>query len=65
MSRSRRKQPIVAHTNCRSECQDKKIWHQRWRARERTALAILSPEDWSAYNKGGYLLILLAKEKYR
>ena len=49
MSRSRRKTPIVAHTNCRSECQDKKTWHQRCRTRERTALAGLSPEGWNAH----------------
>lgn len=42
MSRSRRKIPIVGHTNCRSERRDKKIWHQRWRTHERIALATLS-----------------------
>ncbi len=49
MSRSRRKTPIVGHTNCRSEREDKKLWHQRWRTRERTALASTSPEALSAY----------------
>lgn len=39
MSRSRRKTPIVGHTTCRSEREDKKLWHQRWRTHERTALA--------------------------
>jgi hypothetical protein len=39
MSRSRRKTPIVGHTNCRSERDDKKRWHRRWRARERETLA--------------------------
>jgi hypothetical protein len=43
MSRSRRKTPIVGHTNCRSEREDKKLWHQRWRTHERTALASASP----------------------
>jgi len=38
MSRSRRKTPIVGHTTCRSEREDKKLWHQRWRTHERTAL---------------------------
>lgn len=38
MSRSRRKTPIVGHTTCGSEREDKKLWHQRWRTRERTAL---------------------------
>jgi len=44
MSRSRRKTPIIGNTTCRSERQDKKIWHQRWRCRERNALASASPE---------------------
>jgi hypothetical protein len=42
MRRSRRKTPIVGHTTCRSEREDKKLWHQRWRTRERTALASAS-----------------------
>ena len=42
MSRSRRKTPIVGHTTCRSEREDKKLWHQRWRTHERTALASAS-----------------------
>jgi hypothetical protein len=49
MSRSRRKTPITGHTTCRSERQDKKIWHQRWRTREHAALAGMSPEAWDAY----------------
>lgn len=49
MSRSRRKTPIVGHTTCRSERDDKKLWHQRWRTRERTALAIASPDALSAH----------------
>lgn len=43
MSRSRRKTPIVGHTTCGSEREDKKLWHQRWRTRERTALTSASP----------------------
>ena len=42
MSRSRRKTPIVGHTTCGSEREDKKLWHQRWRTRERTALTSAS-----------------------
>lgn len=49
MSRSRRKTPIVGHTTCRSERQDKKLWHQRWRTRERTALASASSDVLGAY----------------
>ncbi|WP_396956558.1 hypothetical protein [Nitrosomonas sp.] len=49
MSRSRRKTPIVGHATCRSEREDKKLWHQRWRTRERIALASVSPEALSAY----------------
>ena len=44
MSRSRRKTPILGHTPCRSEREDKKLWHQRWRTRERVALASASPD---------------------
>ena len=43
MSRSRRKTPIVGHTTCRSEREDKKLWHQR------TALASASPEALCAH----------------
>ena len=49
MSLSRRKTPIVGHTTCRSERQDKKLWHQRGRIRERTTLASASPEALSAH----------------
>ena len=49
MSRSRRKTPIVGNTTCRSERQDKKLWHQRWRTRERNALASASPEALSSH----------------
>ena len=47
--RSRRKTPIVGHTTCRSEREDKKLWHQRWRTHERTALASASPEALCAH----------------
>src|SRR6218665_4200986 len=49
MGRSRRKTPIVGRTTCRSEREDKKLWHQRWRPRERTALASASPDALSAH----------------
>jgi hypothetical protein len=49
MSRSHRKTPIFGHTTCRSERSDKKLWHQRWRSRERTVLTSLSPEGLSAH----------------
>jgi hypothetical protein len=45
MSRSRRKIPITGNTASRSERQDKKIWHRRWRTREHKALAGMSPEE--------------------
>jgi hypothetical protein len=38
MSRSVRKKPIMGISICRSEKQDKQIWHKRWRRRERIAL---------------------------
>lgn len=44
MSRSRRKNPVFGITTCRSEKQDKKLWHGRWRANERTSLASADPE---------------------
>ncbi|PKL95422.1 MAG: hypothetical protein CVV18_05565 [Gammaproteobacteria bacterium HGW-Gammaproteobacteria-8] len=47
--KSIRKTPIVGHTTCRSEREDKKLWHQRWRTRERTALASASPDALSAH----------------
>ncbi|MGQ3891197.1 hypothetical protein [Legionella sp. CNM-4043-24] len=49
MSRSHRKNPIMGITTCASERQDKKIWHQRWRARERTSLNRISFEDLDSY----------------
>ncbi len=38
MSRSRRRRPIIATTNCDSEKDDKRKAHRRFRAREREAL---------------------------
>lgn len=38
MSRSRRKNPIMGYTTCRSEKQDKKLWHKCWRSKQRMAL---------------------------
>lgn len=38
MSRSHKKTPIFGHASCHSERQDKKIWHKRWRSRERMTL---------------------------
>lgn len=45
MSRSRRKTPIVGYSTARSEADDKRLWHKRWRARERDQLAGLGPES--------------------
>ncbi len=44
MSRSRRKTPIFGHTSARSEADDKRLWHKRWRSRERDQLAVLEPD---------------------
>lgn len=49
MSRSRRKSPVFGVTTCQSEKQDKKIWHGRWRANERTALASADPDKLDAH----------------
>jgi hypothetical protein len=45
MSRSRRKTPIFGITTARSERDDKALWHGRWRAAERMALAAVLPRD--------------------
>lgn len=45
MSRSLRKTPIFGHTKARSEREDKMIWHQRFRSRERNALAVVARDD--------------------
>lgn len=44
MSRSRRKTPIFGHTTARSEVHDKRLWHKRWRSRERDQLATVGPD---------------------
>lgn len=44
MSRSLRKMPILGNTTARSEAGDKRLWHKRWRARERDQLASLGPD---------------------
>ena len=45
MSRSVRKTPIMGITTCRSEREDKKFWHRRWRAHERTKLSAVPLDD--------------------
>ena len=48
MSRSQRKTPIFGIVGARSEKQDKRTWHKRWRAQQRTkqdAIANSSLED--------------------
>lgn len=44
MSRSIRKTPIFGITMARSEANDKRLWHKRWRARERTQLATVGAD---------------------
>ncbi len=44
MSRSRRKTLIFGITTCRSEREDKRIWHGRLRSRERTTLQSTAPD---------------------
>jgi len=44
VSRSRRKTPIVGYSTARSEADDKRLWHKRWRARERDHLVGLRRE---------------------
>lgn len=45
MSRSYRKTPIFGHTTAHSEADDKRLWHKRWRARQRNQLATAGPES--------------------
>jgi hypothetical protein len=45
MARSRRKTPICGITTARSEKQDKKIWHSRYRAAVRTHLRSNRDQD--------------------
>ncbi|CAI3235177.1 hypothetical protein DWUX_1502 [Desulfovibrio diazotrophicus] len=45
MSRSVRKKPIMGITICPSERDDKQIWHRRWRAHQRTAMASTPLDD--------------------
>jgi hypothetical protein len=49
MSRSQRNTPKFGITTCRSEKEDKKLWHRRLRARERTAMTAASPETLMGY----------------
>jgi hypothetical protein len=45
MSRSYRKTPIFGHTTARSEADDKRLWHKRWRSRQRDQLTTVGPES--------------------
>ena len=47
MSRSRRKTPVFGNTSATSERVGKKLWHGRFRAKERTALS--STKDLSTH----------------
>lgn len=49
MSRSYRKTPIIGITTAKSEKGDKKVWHSRWRARERTLISSSTPEHLESY----------------
>lgn len=44
MSRSRRKTPIFGNSMASSEAKDKRIWHKRWRSRQRDQLAQANKE---------------------
>lgn len=45
MSRSRRKTPIFGIASARSETDDKREWHKRWRSRQRDQINSLGPDD--------------------
>jgi len=52
MSRSLRKNPIHGITTARSEADDKRIWHGRWRSTERDKLLKLNEtEDYLTTHK--------------
>lgn len=44
MSRSRRVTPIIGNTTARSEADDKRQWHKRWRSHQRDQLASFDPD---------------------
>lgn len=44
VSKSKRHTPIFGHTTATSEADDKRLWHKRWRAQRRAALAGAGPE---------------------
>ncbi len=44
VSRSKRHTPIFGRTTATSEADDKRLWHKRWRAQQRAALAGAGPE---------------------
>lgn len=49
MSRSYRKNFVYGMTTCRSEKADKKIWHSRFRARERDLLVASAQNDFESH----------------
>lgn len=49
MSRSYKKTPILGHCAAVSEKQDKRDWHSRFRAMERTRMANISDWEYGAY----------------
>ena len=49
MSNSYRKIPIIGHTMCESEKQDKKLWHKKWRSKEKANINIASKFDFDSY----------------
>jgi hypothetical protein len=61
MSRSRRKNPIQGVTTARSEADDKRIWHGRWRCTERDKLVKLNHEEPHTKSFGDGLLELWLK----
>ncbi|MBK2124927.1 hypothetical protein [Fangia hongkongensis] len=49
MSNSYRKTPIIGHTMCESEKQDKKLWHKKWRAKEKININMACKVDVDSY----------------
>lgn len=44
----------MGHTTCQSERHDKRIWHKRWRLRERIKLASLTSENFDDHCTTGH-----------
>ncbi|WP_440615510.1 hypothetical protein [Cysteiniphilum sp. 6C5] len=49
MSNSYRKNPIIGYTTCQSEKQDKKLWHKKWRSKEKANINTARKINFDSY----------------